>query len=414
MGATDPFVIVGGGLAGAKAAETLRAEGFDGPVVLVAAEGEIPYERPPLSKGYLLGTAPRASAQVHEPAWFDEHDVELRTGVRAVELDATAHRLYLESGEDLGYARLLLAVGASARRLPVPGAELEGVRYLRTVADADLLLADLSGGGRRVVVVGAGWIGLEVAAAARHHGNDVTVVEPQPTPLHAVLGKEMGAVFARLHRAHGVDLFTDTTVREIRGSGGRVRTVVTDRHAGLDADLVVIGVGAVPNVELAAAAGLEVENGVVTDHALRTSAPDVFAAGDVASSYSPLLGRHLRVEHWANALHGGPTAARSMLGQDVVHDRVPYFFTDQYELGMEYSGLAAPGAGVVCRGDPESGAFLAFWTEDGRVTAGMNVGVWDVTEHIQALIRSRTRVQPARLADPGTPLELLAGGGSAP
>jgi 3-phenylpropionate/trans-cinnamate dioxygenase ferredoxin reductase subunit len=409
MGSADPFVIVGGGLAGAKAAETLRAEGFDGPVVLLAAERETPYERPPLSKGYLLGTAPRSSAQVHDPAWFDEQDVELRTGTRAVRLDAAAHRVELGSGEQLGYAKLLLAVGSSPRRLPVPGADLDGVRYLRTLADADQLLADLSGGGRRVVVVGAGWIGLEVAAAARHHGNAVTVVEPQPTPLHAVLGPEMGAVFARLHRDHGVDLFTDTTVRELRGSGGRVGTVVTDRHAGLDADVVVVGVGALPNVELAAGAGLEVDNGVVTDHALRTSAPDVVAAGDVASSFSPLLGRHVRVEHWANALHGGPAAARSMLGQEVVHDRVPYFFTDQYELGMEYSGLAAPGATVVCRGEPETGAFLAFWTESGRVTAGMSVGIWDATEPIQALIRARREVQRARLADPDTPLELLAG-----
>lgn len=409
MAATDPHVIVGGGLAGAKAAETLRAEGFAGPVVVVGAEAETPYERPPLSKGYLLGTASRESAQVHEPAWFADQDVDLRTGVRAVRLDAAAHRLRLDDGAELGYAKLLLAVGSSARRLPVPGADLDGVRYLRTLADADRLRADLSGGGRRVVIVGAGWIGLEVAAAARHHGNDVTVVEPQPTPLHAVLGPEIGAVFARLHRDHGVDLFTDTTVRELRGTGGRVGTVVTDRHAGLAADLVVVGVGAVPNVDLAAAAGLEVDNGVVTDHALRTSAPDVFAAGDVASSYSALLGRHVRVEHWANALHGGPAAARSMLGQDVSYDRVPYFFTDQYDVGMEYSGLAGPGATVVCRGEPESGAFLAFWLEAGRVTAGMSVNIWDATEQIQRLIRARRDVQRARLADPGTPLELLAG-----
>jgi 3-phenylpropionate/trans-cinnamate dioxygenase ferredoxin reductase subunit len=406
---SDPFVIVGGGLAGAKAAETLRSEGFDGPIVLVAAEPETPYERPPLSKGYLLGTATRDSAQVQGPEWYAEHDVELRTGTRATRLDAAAHRLELESGEDLGYAKLLLAVGSSVRRLPVPGADLDGVRYLRTLADADRLRADLTGGGRQVVIVGGGWIGLEVAAAARHHGNAVTVVEPQPTPLHAVLGAEMGAVFARLHRAHGVDLFTDTTVRELRGADGSVRAVVTDRHAGLPADLVVIGVGAVPNVELAAGAGLEVDNGVVTDHALRTSAPDVVAAGDVASSFSPLLGRHLRVEHWANALHGGPAAARSMLGQDVVHDRVPYFFTDQYDLGMEYVGLAAPGATVVCRGEPESGEFLAFWMEEGRVTAGMGVNVWGEADHIRSLIRSHTQVQPARLADPDTPLHLLAG-----
>ena len=405
----DPFVVVGAGLAGAKAAETLREEGFDGPVVLVGAEPERPYERPPLSKQYLLGRADRDSAFVHDAGWYAEHDVELRTGVRATRLDPAAHRLTLHTGEELGYARLLLATGASPRRLPVPGADLDGVRYLRTLADADRLRADLAGGGRRVVVVGAGWIGLEVTAAARSHGNTVTVVEPQPTPLHAVLGAEMGRVFARLHRDHGVELLTDTVVREIRGSGGRVTTVVTDGHAGLPADLVVVGVGVVPDSRVAAAAGLEVDNGVVVDEALRSSAPDVHAAGDVASAFHPLYGRHVRVEHWANALNQGPAAARSMLGQEVVYDRVPYSYSDQYELGMEYSGLAGPGDTVVCRGNPDDGEFIAFWTEDGRVTAGMNVNVWDVTAPIQRLIRSRRQVQAARLADPDTPLETLAG-----
>jgi 3-phenylpropionate/trans-cinnamate dioxygenase ferredoxin reductase subunit len=409
MTAQEPFVIVGGGLAGAKAAETLRAEGFDGRVVLVAGEGELPYERPPLSKGYLLGKADRESPRVHAPDWYAEQDVDLRTGVRASHLDPAAHRLTLDTGEELGYAKLLLATGSSARRLPVPGADLDGVRYLRTLPDADRLLADFSGGGRRVVIVGAGWIGLEVAAAARHHGNDVTIVEPQPSPLYAVLGPEMGAVFARLHRDHGVDLFTDTTVREFRGADGRVTSVATDGHAGLAADVVVVGVGATPNIDLAAAAGLEVDNGVVTDHALRTSAPDVFAAGDVASSFHPLYGRYVRVEHWANALNGGPAAARSMLGQEVSYDRVPYFFTDQYDLGMEYSGIGGPGDRVVTRGNPDDGAFIAFWLQDGRVTAGMNVNVWDVTEPIQALIRVRRHVPVASLTDPDTPLERLAG-----
>jgi NADPH-dependent 2,4-dienoyl-CoA reductase/sulfur reductase-like enzyme len=405
----ETFVLIGGGLAGAKAAETLRAEGFDGRVVLVAEEPEAPYERPPLSKGYLLGSEEREKARVHEPGWYETHDVDLRTGVRAVRLDAAGHRVELATGEELAYDRLLLATGSSARRLPVPGAGLDGVRYLRTLADADRLKADLADGGRQLVIVGAGWIGLEVAAAARSHGNAVTVVEPQPTPLHAVLGQRMGEVFARLHRQHGVDLFTDTTVREIRGADGRVASVVTDRHAGLPADLVVVGIGALPNTQVAAAAGLEVDNGVVTDHALRASAPDVFAAGDVAASFHPLYGRHVRVEHWANALHGGPAAARSMLGQDVTYDRVPYFYTDQYDLGMEYSGLGGPGDTVVCRGDPDDGAFIAFWMADGRVTAGMNVNVWDVTAPIQQLIRLRREVQPARLADPDTALELLAG-----
>ncbi|MFD2092106.1 NAD(P)/FAD-dependent oxidoreductase [Blastococcus deserti] len=403
------YVLVGAGLAGAKAAETLRAEGFDGRVVLVGSEPELPYERPPLSKGYLLGTAGRDSAHVHAQDWYAAHGVELRTGTRVTRLDVAGHRLALDDGEELPYAKVLLATGSSARRLPVPGAELEGVRYLRTLADADRLKADLAEGGRRIVIVGAGWIGLEVAAAARSHGNAVTVVEPQPTPLHAVLGPQMGGVFARLHRRHGVDLFTDTTVREIRGAGGRVASVVTDGRAGLPTDLVVVGIGAVPNTELAATAGLAVDNGVVTDHALRASAPDVYAAGDVAASFHPLYGRHVRVEHWANALNGGPAAARSMLGHDVVYDRVPYFYTDQYDLGMEYSGLGGPGDTVVCRGNPEDGGFIAFWTADGRVTAAMNVNVWDVTAPLQELIRSRRRVPVAALTDPDTPLERLVG-----
>jgi 3-phenylpropionate/trans-cinnamate dioxygenase ferredoxin reductase subunit len=407
MTAQEPFVIVGGGLAGAKAAETLRTEGFDGPVVLVGAEPELPYERPPLSKGYLLGAAERTSAQVHDEGWYPAQDVQLRTGTRVTRLDVAGHRLALDTGEELPFGKVLLACGSSPRRLPVPGADLEGVRYLRTLADADRLKADLADGGRQLVVVGAGWIGLEVAAAARHHGNAVTVVEPQPTPLHAVLGPRMGDVFARLHRRNGVELFTDTTVREIRGSDGRVTSVVTDGHAGLPADLVVVGIGAVPNTELAASAGLEVDNGVVTDHALRASAPDVYAAGDVAASFHPLYGRHVRVEHWANALNGGPAAARSMLGQEVVYDRVPYFFTDQYDLGMEYSGLGGPGDTVVCRGNPEDGEFIAFWTADGRVTAAMNVNVWDVTAPLQELIRSRRRVPVASLTDADTPLERL-------
>jgi 3-phenylpropionate/trans-cinnamate dioxygenase ferredoxin reductase subunit len=404
----EPFVIVGGGLAGAKAAETLRAEGFDGAVVLVAGEPEVPYERPPLSKEYLLGKADRENPRVHAAGWYGENDVDLRIGVRVAQLDVAGHRLTLDTGEQLGYAKVLMATGSSARHIPVPGADLDGVRYLRTFADADRLLADFSGGGKRVVIIGAGWIGLEVAAAARHHGNDVTIVEPQPSPLHAVLGPEMGRVFARLHRDHGVNLFTDTVVREFRGTDGRVESVATDQLAALEADVVVVGVGAAPNVDLAAAAGLEVDNGIVTDDALRTSAPDVFAAGDVASAFSPLYGRQVRVEHWANALNQGPAAARSMLGQPVSYDRVPYFYTDQYDLGMEYSGLGGPGDTVVTRGNPEDGAFIAFWLQDGRVTAGMNVNVWDVTDPIQQLIRSRRQAPVASLTDPDTPLERLA------
>jgi NADPH-dependent 2,4-dienoyl-CoA reductase/sulfur reductase-like enzyme len=409
MGTHDTFVIVGAGLAGAKAAETLRDEGFDGRLVLVGEEPERPYERPPLSKAYLTGAADRESADVHPAGWYGERGVELLTGARASGLDPAGHRVELDTGERLGYSKLLLATGSSARRLGVPGADLAGIHYLRTAADADRLRTALSSGQHRVVIVGGGWIGLEVAAAARHHGNEVAVVEPQPTPLHQVLGAELGEVFARLHRAHGVNVRVRTTVDELCGDGGRVTSVLVDGDTELPADLVVIGVGAAPNTGLAEAAGLDVANGVVTDAALRTSAPDVYAAGDVASSFHPRYHRHIRVEHWANALHGGPAAARSMLGSKVSYDRVPYFFTDQYELGMEYSGLAGPGADVVHRGDPGNGAFVTFWLRDGRVEAGMNVNVWDVAEPIQALIRSGRQVDTGRLTDPGVPIEALLG-----
>ncbi|WP_138731602.1 NAD(P)/FAD-dependent oxidoreductase [Modestobacter excelsi] len=413
MSGPDGVVVVGAGLAGATAVETLRAEGFDGRVVLVGAEEERPYERPPLSKQYLLGAAGRDGAHVHAAEWYADSDVDLRTGVRAVGLDPAAHEVELDSGEVLRYGVVLLATGASARRLPVPGAELDGVRYLRTLADADRLRAELTGGGRRVVVVGGGWIGLEVAAAARHHGNPVTLVEPRPTPLHGVLGARLGEVFARLHRSHGVDLRTGASVRALEGSGGRVRSVLLDGGDPLPADLVVVGVGAVPETALAEAAGLPVRNGIVVDPALRSAVPDVFAAGDVAAAFSLRYGRHLRVEHWANALHGGPAAARSILGQDVVHDRVPYFFTDQYELGMEYSGLGRPDGPVVCRGNPDEGPFIAFWLgPDGQVEAGMNVDVWDVAEQVQALVRSGEPVPVEQLTDPAVPLAELVPTGS--
>jgi len=410
MAAEDAFVIVGAGLAGAKAVETLRAEGFDGPVVLVGEDPELPYERPPLSKGYLQGSAERASAYVHEAGWYREHDVQLRSGVRATRLDAAGHLLHLDTGEQLPWAKLLLTTGASARRLPVPGGDLVGVRYLRTFAESDALHEGLVRGEKRVVVVGGGWIGLEVAAAARGFGNEVTIAEPQPTPLHAVLGPDMGEVFARLHRDHGVDLRTGTGVSEFRGSGGAVESVVLADGSELPADLVVVGVGAIPNVALAEEAGLDVDNGILVDAAMRSSAPDVYAAGDVANAFHPLYGRNVRVEHWANALNQGPAAARSMLGQDVSYDRVPYFFTDQYDLGMEYSGLGSKESRVVTRGKPESGEFIAFWLDaEGRVEAGMNVNVWDVTGPIQELIRSKRPVAEDRLTDPDVPLAELAG-----
>lgn len=414
------FVIVGASLAGAKAAETLRAEGFTGRVVLIGAESERPYERPPLSKGYLQGTDPRDKIYVHDPDWYAEHNVELWLGRTVTGLDPAGHSIVVDGTERLGYDKLLLATGSRARRLATPGSEFEGVLSLRTAEEADALLAALRTGGE-VLIVGAGWIGLEVAAAARHYGCGVTVIARDRAPLRRVLGDEVAQIFRDLHEANGVRFHFEMGVHEFGADvDGHVRSAVLDDHSEHAADLVVMGVGIQPAVELALAAGLAVDNGIVTDAKLRTSDHDIYACGDVASSFRPSLGRHLRVEHWSNALDGGPAAARSMLGQDVTYDPVPYFFTDQYGphpgVGMEYAGFVEPGGydQVVFRGDhtiwaDSSPEFIAFWVKDGRVLAGMNVNVWDVQDDIQALVRSGHSVDLAKLADPQVPLgELLS------
>src|SRR5512142_738706 len=377
------FVIAGGGLAAAKAAETLRGEGFDGEIVLLGAEPERPYERPPLSKGYLQGSDSRDSVYVHPAGWYAEHGVDLRQGVTVTAIDrgtSTVATSGAGGGGELSYDKLLLATGASPRRLDFPGSDREEVLYLRTLGDSDRLRSAFKPG-VRVVVAGAGWIGLETAAAARTAGCSVTVLEPQPGALHDQLGPELGAVFADVHRAHGVEFRFGEKAVEFRPG-----MVITSGGAEIPADVLVVGIGAAPNDDLAARAGLDVSDGVLTDAALRTSDPDIFAAGDVATSFNPLFGRRIRVEHWANALNGGPAAARAMLGQQVTYDRLPYFFTDQYDLGMEYSGLSGADASVVCRGDTDGGEFVAFWLDGGRVQAAMNVNVWDVTDDLQALV----------------------------
>ncbi|HET6188801.1 MAG TPA: FAD-dependent oxidoreductase, partial [Trebonia sp.] len=315
------FVIVGGGLAGAKAAEALRADGFDGEVVLFGSEPERPYERPPLSKGYLLGKEDREKAFVHSADWYDEHDVDLRSGVTVAMIDPAAHLVTFDGGT-IAYDKLLLATGASARRIDIPGAGLGNVLYLRTLPESEALRAAFTPGAR-VVIIGSGWIGLEAAAAARTAGSSVTVIEPQPGALYGAIGPELGGKFADLHRSHGVEFHFGESAAEFLAAGpgsGQVGSVVTSGGTELPADVVVIGIGAAPNDGLAKSAGLEVSNGVVTDSALRTSDPDIFAAGDVASSYLPLLGRHLRMDHWSNALNGGKAVALSMLGKQVEYN----------------------------------------------------------------------------------------------
>ncbi|MGH3376966.1 MAG: NAD(P)/FAD-dependent oxidoreductase [Actinoallomurus sp.] len=412
--APDPtFVIIGAGLAGAKAAEALRDQGFDGRIVLLGDEPHRPYERPPLSKEYLSGKSEREQVFVHTAAWYGEHDVDLRTGQAATAIDRAARQVTLADGGRVAYDKLLLTTGSSPRRLPVPGGDADGVHYLRTLGDSEQI-KDTLGTASRIVVIGGGWIGLEVAAAARQADVEVTLIEAAELPLLGVLGREAAQVFADLHRAHGVDLRCGVQITAITTDDrtGRATGVRLADGTTVTADAVLVGVGISPNAQLAADAGLDVDNGVLVDATLTTSDPGICAAGDVANALHPVLGVRVRVEHWANALNQPAVAAATMLGGQATYDRLPYFFTDQYDLGMEYTGHVRPGAydRVVFRGDTASREFIAFWCDGGRVLAGMNVNVWDVTEQIKALIGSGRPVDAALLADPGHPLDQLTRG----
>ena len=410
------YVIVGGGLTAARAVEGIREHDEKGSIVVVTEEERLPYERPPLSKGVLKGDEELDSVFTHPEEWYSDNDVELRLGDPATSLDANAHLVTLRSGESLSYDKVLLATGSSARALKAPGADLEGVLYLRELQESTAL-KEAFVDGARVVIVGAGWIGLEVAAAATDAGCAVTVVEPQAAPLLGVMGEQVGGWFADLHRSHGVTFRFGEGVERLEGTG-RVETVVTTAGERLPADVVVVGVGITPNTGLAEGAGLDVDNGVVTDAALRTSGDGVWAAGDVANWASTTLGTHVRVEHWANANDGGLAAGRSMAGADVTYDPIPFFFSDQYDVGLEYAGYVPRGSGeeVVLRGEPSSNEFMAFWVvADGdgvRVLAGMHVNVWDTIDAVQQLVRDRTVVDRDRLADTTIPLgELVPASG---
>jgi 3-phenylpropionate/trans-cinnamate dioxygenase ferredoxin reductase component len=407
MSETQTHVIVGAGLAGAKAAEALREEGFEGRIVLIGEEREQPYERPPLSKDYLRGESPREKAHVHPDGFYADRDIELRTGTIVEAIDVGTREVALAGGERVAYDRLLLTTGAEPRRLPVDGAELDGVHYLRELADADLLAALLGEGSGRMVVIGAGWIGAEVAASARQKGLDVTVVERAEVPLEHVLGPEVGRIYADVHRDHGAELVTGASLDRFEGAD-RVERVRLEDGRTLDCDFVVVGVGVAPRTRLAEQAGIEVDNGIVVSDRLETNVGGVFAAGDVANAQHPFYGRRLRVEHWANALNQPAAAARAMLDKPGRYERLPYFFSDQYDVGMEYSGYAVDWDEVVFRGDIDGREFIAFWLDSGRVVAGMNVNVWEVTDPIQALIRAGRSVPVERLRDPDVPLEELS------
>ncbi len=386
------IVIVGGGLAGAKTAEALRAQGYGGVLVLVAGEAHQPYERPPLSKGYLGGRDERSSFQALGGGWYAEHDVDLRLGTTVTAVDLVAHRVVLDDGTRLDYDKLVLATGSSPRVPSIPGAE--SALYLRTVEDSDRLRESFTAGSR-LVVVGAGWIGLEAASVARQAGVEVTVAHSSALPLRRALGPEVARVFVDLHTEYGVGFRFDAEVEEITATGVRLGDGTV-----LPADHVLVAVGAVPNVDLAE--GLDVDDGVVVDATLRTSDPDVYAVGDVANAFNPVLGKHLRVEHWANALNQPATAAAAILGRGASYQEQPYFFTDQYDLGMEFVGDITGYDRVVFRGDVPGREFLAFWLKGGVVVAGVNVNVWEVNDRIKSLIGTSPDVD--RLADPSVAL----------
>jgi len=405
MTTSSTFAIVGGGLAGAKAAEALRDNDFDGHIVLFAAEDQLPYERPPLSKEYLAGKKKLDDFTVDPASWYRDHNVELRLGTEVTAVNAAEHTLALPDGTAVGYDKLLLATGSSSRRPPIPGSDAAGVHYLRTIDDAATLSAALTPGST-LAVVGAGWIGLEVAAGARGRDVNVTVVESARLPLLAALGAEVGEVFAQLHREHGVDLRLDQSVKEVTTDNGTATGLRLGDGSTVTADAVLIAVGAAPNIGLAEKAGLAIaDGGVLVDASLRSSDPDIFAVGDIAAAQHPFFGVRIRTEHWANALKQPAVAAAGMLGKSAEYDELPYFFTDQYDLGMEYVGHAPRYQRVVFRGDVAGREFVAFWLDaESRVLAGMNVNVWDVLDDVKALIRSAEPVDPERIADPAQTL----------
>ena len=407
MSSIERIVIVGAGLAAARAAESLRKEGYEGSITILGDEPERPYLRPPLSKEVLRGEADRDQVYVHPAGFYTEQRIELRTATTVQAIEPASREVVLDDGERVPFDRLLVATGARPRTLPVPGAELPGVMTLRTLADADAIHAAATEA-ERIAVIGSGWIGSEVAASLRVLGRNVVLIAPDAVPLERVLGPEVGAVYRDLHLQHGVDWRPGTTVQRITGTD-RVQGIETSAGQHVPVDLVVVGIGVVPRTELAGSAGLAVGDGIEVGDTLQTSVPGIFAAGDVASAWHPFYGRRLRTEHWANARFQGSTAGRSMLDGTTTYDRIPYFYSDQYDLGMEYTGWASPTDRLVVRGSLADREFVAFWLADDRVVAGMNANVWDVAKPIERLIRSRAVVDPGALADPAVAIDELAG-----
>ena len=402
------FVIVGAGLAGGGAAIALREEGFEGRVVLIGAEPQPPYERPPLSKEYLRGEVSFESALVRPPDYFDENGIETRFGARAARVDAAERVVELDGGERVAYDRLLVATGGRNRRFPVPGLDLDGIYDLRTVTDSESIRAEIAPG-RRAVVVGMGFIGSEVAASLRQGGVEVVIVDRNTVPLRRVLGERVGRVIEGIHSDHGTTMIFEDKVAAFEG-GSRVERVVTEGGRSIECDFVVVGLGTEPVTDLLAGAGAEIDNGVVVDEHLRTGVEGIYAAGDVANHYHPVFERRIRVEHWQNALKQGPAAALNMLGRDEPYGEIPWFWSDQYDDNLQYAGFHTEWDELVVRGSMEERNFVAFYRQDERILAAVAVNRGKDLRRSIPLIRAREPVDASLLCDPGVDLRALAEG----
>jgi 3-phenylpropionate/trans-cinnamate dioxygenase ferredoxin reductase subunit len=399
-------VIVGASLAGATAASTLREEGARGRIILIGAEAELPYERPPLSKAYLRGETRVEHAPLRPAAFYADNDIETVLGTRVAKVDSDAKALEVEDGSRIPFDTLLIATGVRNRHIEIPGADLKGIYSLRTVQDAALIRAEIAPG-RRAVVVGMGFIGSEVAASLRHAGVEVVAIDPAKTPLFRVLGEAVGQRIAALHQGHGVRTIFEETVKVFEGTQ-RVSAVLTAQGTRIGCDFAVVGIGVDPVVDFLDGSGVRVENGVVVDEFCKTNVDGIYAAGDVANHYHPVFDRRMRVEHWHNAIKQGAVAARNMLGQNTRYDEVHWFWSDQYDVNLQYAGYHTSAEQTIVRGSLDSDSFLVCYVNGGRIDAALAFSRAKDLRRVMPLIKSRRIVELDRLGDETIDIRSLA------
>lgn len=391
------FVIIGASLAGGTAAATLRQDGFDGDIILIGEEPRPPYERPPLSKQYLRGEAPFEKTLVRPVRFYEDNRIDARFGVAATRVDPGGQKVDLTVGGPVHYDKLLIATGVRNRRPPIPGLELPNIFHLRSVDDADIIRNQIAPG-RKVAVIGMGFIGCEVAASLRQKDVEVVCIDPSPTPLFRVLGEEVGRAISAIHHEHGVETVFNDVVTGFEGKG-RVERVLTKQGRRIDCDLAVVGVGVEPVVDFATGSGLDIDNGILVDEYCETNIPGIYAAGDVANHYHPVFGTRMRVEHWQNAMQQGAAAARTMLGTWQSYDPVHWFWSDQYETNLQYAGFHHTSERLVVRGDIEARDFTAFYLNQGRVDAVVALNRGKDVRRVMPLIKARVTVDPRQLGD---------------